>query len=140
MPLLAWLLSGCLSGHAKPDIPTIPYNGVGLHQTDPQPTTVQGTIKFKNYVGGDIQIEARSAVECHYGHCPVIGDPSIASVNLSAPCAYTLALPESAKNLMIIATYRGGPGSRIAHTWIDSEEKEISGVDLSLDRPYPPLR
>src|SRR5204863_6988891 len=107
LPLLVGMLTGCLSGHSQPDVPTIPHNGVGLHQTNPQPTTVMGTIKFKNFVGGDIQIEARSAVECHYGHCPVIGDPSIASANLSAPGPYSLALPESAKNLMIIATYRG---------------------------------
>jgi len=141
MMLTLSLLVGCLSGHSSDTAPVQEYDGVGLRQTNPQATTISGTIKFLGYQGGDIQIEARAAVPCRYEHCPVIGDPSLASMTLHAPGDYQLALNESAKNLMVIAIYQSNHvGTRIAHTWIDREEKEISGIDLSLDRPYPPLR
>lgn len=125
---------------AKEETPS-EYQGVGLHQSNPQATQVSGTLKYKHFSGGEIRIEARRSVPCAYGRCPVIGEPSLAEDVLQAPGAYRLELPESAKDLIVIATLRAPDGGlRIAHATLASEAVELSGIDLSLDRPYPPLR
>jgi len=120
---------------------TTPYTGVGLHQVSPQTTIVTGTIKYKAYAGGNILVEARRSVPCQYGRCPVIGEPPLDQQDLSAPGAYSLQLPQSGDGVMIIATlFPPSGGVRVAHTEKSGEASQISNVDLSLDRPYPPLR
>lgn len=126
---------------AAPPPPGPDYNGVGLYNTDPPAGIVTGTIKYKNFSGGEIQLEARHSVPCSYGRCPVIGGPSVSQSVLKEPGAYTLDLPESPKDLMVIATLHAPDGKiRIAHATLTSDASQIDGVDLSLDRPYPPLR
>jgi len=138
LSLLATLLA---CSQAATPAPGPDYNGVGLYHTDPPASLVNGTIKYKNFSGGEIQIEARRSVSCSYGRCPIIGSPSIGQSVLKEPGAYTLELSESPKDLMVIATLHAADGKiRIAHATLTSEATEVDGVDLSLDRPYPPLR
>ncbi len=102
---------------------------------------VSGTIKLKNHDGNPITIEARHSVACQYGHCPAIGDPAAGTERLTAPGPYTLTFQGTAEDIMIIVTYQpSSEGTRVAHQWLGSQEPNISGVDLSLDKPYPPLR
>ena len=119
----------------------IEYNGTGLHQSDGRPTLVSGNIQYKNFSGGELKVEARRSVPCQFGRCPVVGEAPVAEKKLDAPGPYTLELPQSAKDLMIIATLQAPGGAvRIAHLWLLSDAEEIDGANLSLDRPYSPLR
>ncbi|HKY61830.1 MAG TPA: hypothetical protein VJR29_00275 [bacterium] len=138
--VLLWIAS-CVGGQDKVEAPVIEYNGVGLHQSNPQNTVVSGVIKSKNFTGGEILVEARRSVPCAYGRCPVVGEEPLAQQKLSSPGPYSLQLGVSAKDLIIVATEPvSGGGARIAHQWVLSEAADVAGVDLSMDRPYPPLR
>lgn len=138
--ILLWIAS-CVGGQESDQAPVIEYNGVGLHQSSPQNTVVSGVVKSKNFSGGEILIEARRSVPCSYGRCPVIGEDPLAQQKLSAPGPFTLQLGVSAKDLMIVASEpRPNGGARIAHQWVLSEAADVTGIDLSMDRPYPPLR
>lgn len=119
----------------------IEYNGTGLHQSDDRPTLVSGNIQYKNYSGGALKVEARRSVPCQFGRCPVVGEAPVAEKKLDAPGNYSLELPQSAKDLMIIATLQAPDGAvRIAHLWLLSDAEKIDDANLSLDRPYSPLR
>jgi len=138
--LLAMVMS-CVAASPEAEKPAVPYEGVGLHQSSPQLTVVSGKVKFNSFSGGDIKVEARRSVPCAYGRCPVVGDPALAAQHLNEPGDYSLQLSQSAKDLMVIATLSLPDGkTRVAHAWVLSEAAEITGLDLSLDRPYPPLR
>lgn len=135
------LLMSCVQGGDPQEGPVVEYNGVGLHQSDSRPTLVTGTLKYKNFSSGELKIEARRSVPCQYGRCPILGEAAVAETKLTAPGNYSLELPQSAKDLMLIATLQAPNGRiRVAHLWLQSEASEITGADLSLDRPYPPLR
>lgn len=135
------LLISCVSGGDTEKGPVVEYNGVGLHQSDGRPTLVSGTVQYKNFSGGELKVEARRSVPCQYGRCPILGEPAVAEQKLAAPGPYSLELPQSAVDLMIIATLKIPDGRvRVAHLAPLSEAPEIAGADLSLDRPYPPLR
>jgi len=135
------LLMSCGLGNDSVKNTAPEYDGVGLHQSSPQLTVVSGKVKFKAFSSGEIKVEARRSVPCKYGRCPVIGEPSLAEQELGAPGDYSLQLSQSAKDLMVIATLSLPDGkTRVAHSWLLSEAPEVPGVDLSLDRPYPPLR
>lgn len=135
------LLMSCVSGGEVEKGPVVEYNGVGLHQSDGRPTLVSGTVQYKNFSGGELKVEARRSVPCPYGRCPILGEPAVAEMKLAAPGPYSLELPQSAVDLMIIATLQAPDGRvRVAHLAPLSEAPEIAGADLSLDRPYPPLR
>jgi hypothetical protein len=137
---LGFLLTACAGNSPVKDQGTT-YDGVGQYNITPPATTVSGAIQTKNYQGGSITVEARRSVTCQYGRCPIIGAPAVDETSLSSPGPYTLNLSESAKDLMIIATYKEPSGQiRIAHTCLVSDATSITNVDLSLDRPYPPLR
>ena len=135
------LLMSCVQGQDKAENPPVEYNGIGLHQSDRQATLISGTIKYKNFAGGEIKIEALRSVPCQYGRCPIIGEPAVAEKSLAAPGPYALDLPQSAKDLMLVATLLGSNGRvRVAHLTLLSEATQVPDVDLSLDRPHPPLR
>lgn len=135
------LLMSCALGGDKAEPPPVEYNGVGLHQSDRQATLVSGTVKYKNFSGGEIKVEALRSVPCQYGRCPIIGEPAVAELRLAAPGPYALDLPQSAKDLMVVATLQGSDGrGRVAHLTLVSEATQVPEVDLSLDRPHPPLR
>jgi hypothetical protein len=137
---LSLLLSACAGSSTVKDQGTT-YDGVGQYNITPPATTVSGAIQTKNYQGGSITVEARRSVTCQYGRCPIIGAPALDETILSSPGPYTLNLSESAKDVIIIATYKEPSGEiRIAHTCLVSDANSINNVDLSLDRPYPPLR
>ena len=138
--VLCWIAS-CVGGPSKAEAPVIEYNGEGLHQEAPQNTVVSGVVKSKNFSGVEILVEARRSVPCAYGRCPVLGEDALAQEKLSSPGPYSLQLGVSAKDLVIVAsepTPQGG--ARIAHQWVLSEAVDVTGIDLSMDRPYPPLR
>lgn len=138
--ILLWIAS-CVGGQEKVEAPVIEYNGVGLHQSTPQNTVVSGTIKSKNFSSGEILVEARRSVPCSYGRCPVVGEEALSQQKLSSPGPYTLQLAISAKDLIIVASEPlPDGGARIAHQWVLSEAADVTGIDLSMDRPYPPLR
>ena len=139
--LLASLAMSCAGGN-QGDSPAPPeYAGVGHHQKTGDSTAVAGEIKLKNPTGIPITVEARYSVPCAYGHCPVIGDPPLDQKTLNAPGPYQLTFEDSAQDVMVIAIYQPVPGqTRIAHQFLGSHDSSISGVDLSLDKPYPPLR
>lgn len=137
---LLCLIASCVGSQASSETPPQEYNGVGLHQESPQNTVVTGQVKSKNFSGGQILVEARRSVPCAYGRCPVIGEEPLARESLSAPGPFSLSLGISAKDLIVVATEPRSKGARIAHQWILSEAPDVSGVELSMDRPYPPLR
>lgn len=135
------LLSACFQSKSGEEIPQVEYTGQGQYNVPPPPTTVSGTLKAKNFAGGKITLEARRSVICEYGRCPVLGADPVGSEILDGPGPFMLDLPESGKDLLVIATYQTPTGAtRVAHTTLLSEATSISGIDLSFDRPYAPLR
>jgi hypothetical protein len=134
--------SGCLhGGKEEPAVPPVEYAGAGTYSAKQQTTVINGTIRFKNHSGEEILIEARHSIPCEQGRCPVIGEKPVGTLVLSQPGPFSMPLTHSAKDLMVIATCRSETGStRIAHVYIEQEDAVIADVQLSLDRPYPPLR
>ena len=117
------------------------FAGVGQGNVKPIKTTLLGEILYKNYTGGEIIVEVRESFPCAYGYCPVIERPPLAQERLAGPGSYALPLSEGGENLIIIATYMAGTsGIRIAHRTVTPEGVTVTGLDLSLDRPYAPLR
>ncbi len=134
------LLGGCLAGGKEPE-PGAPYDGVGLYPGKQQSTVLNGEIKFKNHQGESILLEARHSVPCEHGRCAVIGNPAVATLSLPGPGPFSMTLNQAAKDLMLIATCQKPSGeNRVAHTWLLEEDPVLSGIKLSFDRPYPPLR
>jgi hypothetical protein len=139
---LTFLLMGCVSsGNDASKAPPIDYTGTGLHQASDQPINVSGTIVFKNYQSGPITLEARYSVPCKYGFCPIIGNPPLATDRLSGPGDFVLTMNATPENIMIIASYQPSPSeTRVAHVSLPPQKTNISGLVLSLDKPYLPLR
>ncbi len=133
--------SACLQGGKSSDGEVIEFNGVGLRQYTAQSSMISGVVKYSQFTGGSILVEARYSVPCTYGRCPVVGEPPIASVELNAPGMYALQLPIQPKDLMIIASMTT-PGNkvRVASTWILGDVSVFKNIDLDLGEINPPLR
>jgi len=117
------------------------FAGIGQGHVSSIKTTLQGEVRLKNFEGGEIIVEARAGFPCQYGWCPVIGTKPLGYEKLPGPGPYALPLKETGENLVIIASYFDLEGNtRVAHRAVKVTGDLISGADLSLDRPYPPLR
>lgn len=117
------------------------FEGLGQGHVTAVQGVVQGEVLHKAYQGGTIVIEARSTFPCSYGRCPVIEKAPLGQEVLDGPGAFNLSLKELEENVIIIASYESPSGSlRISHHLIPKPEKVNEGIQLSLDRPYPPLR
>lgn len=142
MASLLVLTAGVLScGMGGQDNGDTGFSGLGQGQVTTTSMMIQGEIQFKGFRGGEIIVEAREPFPCVYGACPVIEKPPLGYQVLSSPGPFTLALTETGKSAVIIASYLSDTGeTRIAHREVSTDNGDISGLDLSLDRPYPPLR
>ena len=135
------ILSACLMGGEPETGAVVEYNGVGFHTAKQQTTLINGEIVANHHSGGEILLEARHSVPCKYGRCPVIGNPPVGSQVLQAPGPFSLLLTQAANDLVLVATYRSPSGAtRVAHVALTSDASVLSNIQLSLDRPYPPLR
>lgn len=117
------------------------FEGIGEGHTSTIALVIKGEIQFKNFAGGEIVVEARESFPCAYERCPVIEKEPLGVQRLSQPGPYSLTLTRSEKNLMIVASYFSPHGGvRIAHLLLEDPKLFNDSVNLSLNRPYSPLR
>lgn len=116
------------------------FEGPQLGQINTEKTSLTGEVLFSKSPNAPILVEARKAIACPQGFCPMIGQPALASVQLKKAGAFTLFLEQVPFPLVVIATYQSNTGAtRVAHQVIQNHE-ELKPVLLSLDRPYEPIR
>ncbi|MDX1386978.1 MAG: hypothetical protein R3257_05265 [bacterium] len=117
------------------------FQGLGQGHVTATEGVVQGEVLHKSYQGGTIVVEARSTFPCPYGRCPVIEKDPLGQEVLDGPGPFNLSMTEIEENIIIIASYESPNGSlRVSHQLLVQPEKVNDGIQLSLDRPYPPLR
>lgn len=139
--LMAIVSLGLLACAEMASEPKPGFEGLGQGRVTNLAATLHGEIQFKAHLGGDIILEARHSFPCNYGRCPVIEVPPLGTERVSGPGPFAMGLAKIDENLIIIATYISPSGGiRVAHQLVEKVQPETTGIFLSLDRPYPPLR
>lgn len=136
--LVAFFLFGCAEGGTPREGG---FEGLGQGHVTAVEGVVKGKVLFKGFHGEPIILEARSTFPCVYGRCPVIERDPLGQERLDGPGPFSLPLTEIEENIIIIATSVSSSGSlRVAHHLIPNPQSSNDGLELSLDRPHPPLR